>query len=102
MFLTGMFCLPLSIAFAVIGSIAKKFKTAIVWFIVGAIAFTHFLWYFNILGGSLGTKIGKYEPPAWYSFFPYSMIGVVLFIGLWLFFDRKRMKKGQPPPLPKQ
>ena len=102
MFWTGIGCFPLSIVLAIVGVSSKKIKNAIISFFFGAIAFTHFLWYFNVLGGSLATKVERYEPPAWYSFFPYSLIGFALLIGLWIIFDRRRAKISQPPPLPKQ
>lgn len=100
MFLTGMACFPLSVAFACLGAVSKKIEIALLWFIVAAFTFTHFVFYFNVLGGALGTKVGRYEPPNWFSFLPYCLIGVPVLIGLWILFGKGR--KSCPPPLPKQ
>jgi len=102
MFWTGIGCFPLSIALIIVGVSSKKIKNAIISFSFGAIAFTHFLWYFNVLGGSLATKVGEYKLPAWYSFLPYSLVGFVLLIGLWIIFNSSRAKASQSPAPPKQ
>lgn len=99
MFFSGMACLPLSLVLACLGAVSKRLGTAILWFLAGSILFTHFLFYFAVLGGSLGTKVGRYEMPSWFSFLPYSLVGVAALIVLWLFLDRRRVKSS-PPPLP--
>ena len=101
MFWTGIGSFPLSIGLAIVGVTSKKIQNAIAALFFGAIACTHFLWYFTLLEGSLGTKVGRYEPPAWYSFLPYSLIAFVALIGFWGLVGRRRAG-ATPPPLPKQ
>lgn len=101
MFWTGIGSFPLFIALAIVGTGCKRIKKALISFSLGAIAFTHFLWYFNVLGGSLATKVGRYESPAWFSFLPYSLIGMSLLIVLWFIVDKRRMG-ATPSPLTKQ
>ena len=93
MFWTGLGCFPLTIVLAIGGFRSEKIKDAIISFFFQAIAFTHFLWYANVLGGSLA---------AWYLYLPYPLIGFVIFIGIWVFIDWHRRKAAQPPPIPKQ
>lgn len=100
MFFIGMGCLPVSIGLAIAGAACRNIKNAIRYFVLAGISFNHFLFYFAVLGGSLGTKVGAYELPNWFSFMPFSLIGVVILIGLWILFDRRR--EPLPPPLPKQ
>lgn len=90
MFLSGMGCGPLALTFAIIGAVCKKLLTAVSWFVAAALAFTHFLWYFDVLGGALSAKVGTYEPSPWISFLPYSAIGAGVLTALWVWFDRCR------------
>lgn len=100
MFWTGIGCFPLSIALAIMGAGCRKIGIAFLWFFAGSIAFNHFLFYINVLGGALGTKVGRYEAPSWISFSPYSLIGVVVLVALWFMFDCGGVRK-TPPPLPR-
>jgi len=101
MFWTGIGSFPLSIGLAIVGVTSKTIKKAITALFLGAIACTHFLWYFNLLGGALASKVGRYEPPAWYSFLPYSLTAFVVLIGVWSVVGKRRAG-ATPPPLPKQ
>jgi len=100
MFLIGMGCLPISLGLAIAGAASRRIKNAVIIFAIAGIAFNHFLFYFAVLGGSLGTKVGTYELPNWFSFLPYSLVSVAVLIGLWILFDRHRTS--HPPSLPKQ
>lgn len=100
MFLIGMGCLPISLGLAIAGAASRRIKNAITFFAMAGIAFNHFLFYGSVLGGSLGTKVGTFEFPNWFSFLPYSFVGVLVLLGLWILFDRHRTPL--PPPLPKQ
>ncbi len=101
MFGTGIGSFPLSIYLAIVGVTRKTLKKAIATLFLGAIACTHFLWYFNLLGGALASKVGRYEPPAWYSFLPYSLSAFVVLIGVWSLVGRRRAEAA-PPKLPNQ
>ena len=100
MFFIGMGCLPVSIGLAIAGAACRKIKNAITFFVFAGLAFNHFLFYGAVLGGSLGTKVGSFKLPNWFSFLPYSLIGCAILVGLWIVFDRRR--PAVPPPLPKQ
>ena len=99
MFWSGIGCLPLSVALAILGFNSKNKAKAMMSFFMGAVAFTHFLWFFNYLGRGLAHKVGRFEAPSWYSFVPYSLVGFALLIGLWSVFDTRRAPVS-PPPLP--
>jgi len=99
MFLIGMGCLPISLGFAIAGAASRKIKIAVICFAIAGIAFNHFLFYGAVLGGSLGTKVGTFEIPNWFSFLPFSAVGVLVLLALWILFDRHRPPL--PPPLPK-
>lgn len=101
MFWTGIGSFPLAIYLAIVGVTSKTIKKAATTLFLGAIVCTHFLWYFSLLGGALASKVGRYEPPAWYSFLPYSLIAFVVLTGAWALIAR-RSAEANPPPLPKQ
>ena len=83
MFWTGLGCLPLSIILGFLGTLSRKLGIAVLLFITAGFSFTHSLWYFNALGGALGTKIGSYTAPSWTSFLPYGLGGALISIFLW-------------------
>lgn len=64
-------------------------RNALLSFTFASIALTHFLWYMNVLGGSLATKVGEYRVPAWSSFLPCPLAGSGLLMGLWMVFRRR-------------
>lgn len=67
---SGIGCLPLTIGVFIAAFRAKKVWIAVPLLAVGSVATTHFMWYFTVLGGALGTKVGEYLPPSWWSFYP--------------------------------
>jgi hypothetical protein len=93
MFWSGIGCLPFSIVLAVVGTFTKKALLAAVSFLLGGLAFTHFLWFFNVLGGSLGTKIGKYVLPSWQSFLPYGLGSALGLFAFWIAFRNLELKR---------
>ena len=84
--------LPLSIVLAIAGAFSKKTWLAAVSFLFAGIMFSHFLWYFNVLGGSLGTKIGTYVPPLWRSFLPYGLGSALGLFVFWIAFRNLELK----------
>lgn len=102
MFWTGMGCFPLTIILIVLGALTKKTLRAVAYFLLATLTFTHFLWFFSMLGGALGTKVGRYEPPDWFSFFPPSLACFVVVMACKLALDHRRKQALQPPPLPPQ
>ncbi len=102
MFWTGIGCFPLTLILIILGALTKKALRAAAYFLLAALTFTHFVWYFNMLGGALGTKVGRYEPPNWFSFLPFPLVGFVVIMAVWVANDRHRKQALQPPPLPPQ
>lgn len=102
MFWTGIGCLPLSIILIILGALTRKVQQAAALFFLAAMTFTHFVWYFNVLGGALSTKVGRYEPPDWFSFLPFPLVGFIVLTAVWVANDRRRKRAAQPPPLPRQ
>lgn len=102
MFWTGIACFPLTIILIVLGALTKKALRAAAFFLLAALTFTHFVWYFNMLGGALGTKVGRYEPPDWFSFLPLPLASFVVSMACKLALDHRRKQALQPPPLPPQ
>jgi len=97
MFWSGLVSLPIAIVLAIVGAWCRKAKSAAILFLMAGFAFTHFLWYFNVLGGSLGTKVGNFLPPSWHSFLPYGLLpagGLLLF---WFLFRNLTVKSSNNP-----
>jgi hypothetical protein len=97
MFWGGMICLPLAIILTVVGTFCRKATFAALAFVCAGVAFTHFLWFFNVLGGSLGTKVGKYVPPSWYSFVPYGLLPAAGLLLFWFLFKRLKENTNSKP-----
>jgi len=97
MFWSGMICLPLSIILSVVGTFCRMATVAALAFVCAGLAFTHFLWFFNVLGGSLGTKVGKYSPPSWYSFLPYGLFAAAGLLIFWYLFRNLQLKNSDKP-----
>lgn len=97
-----MGCFPLTIILIVLGALTKKALRAAAFFLLAALTFTHFLWYINMLGGALGTKVGRYEPPEWFSSLPFPLASFIVIMACKLALDHRRNQALQPPPLPPQ
>jgi len=100
MFWSGLASFPLFLALAIAGFRCRAFIRAYGAFCLSAVALNHFIWYFNVLGGALGTKIGRYDPPSWDSFLPYTLNACFLLSALWYVVQRRKNKVPQPPHLP--
>ena len=100
-FWSGMLCLPAAILISILGFNTKTLKTAAGCFSIGALALTHFLWYFTVLGGALATKVGTFTLPFWPSFLLWPVVVGLLLLVTWLLRDRRR-KRRVPPPLSKE
>jgi len=96
-FWSGMICLPLAIILTVVGTFCRKATVAAFAFVIAGLSFTHFLWFFNVLGGSLGTKVGKYVPPSWYSFLPYGLFASAGLLIFWYLFRNLQFKNSDKP-----
>lgn len=53
MFWTCMGCFSLTIILITFGARAKEITSAATFFFAAALTSTHFVWYFNVLGGAL-------------------------------------------------
>jgi 4-amino-4-deoxy-L-arabinose transferase-like glycosyltransferase len=102
MFWTGMGCFPLSLFLISFGARAKEVWQAAKFFLLAAITLTHFVWYLKVFSGALTTWKGPYEPPAWYSFLPFTVVIFVILTGVWIAHDRRQKRVAQTPPLPRE
>lgn len=79
MFWGGVGCLPLAVGLFFMAFASPRLRPALVFFALGSLATTHFLWFFMYLGGALGTKVGEFHPTPWIRFLP---IGFIMATGL--------------------
>ncbi len=91
-FWSGIGCLPLMIAVFIAAFRTKKVWIAVLLLAVGSAAATHFMWYFTVLGGALGTKVGEYHPPAWWSLYPTGLAIALLVAVVRALLNRRRRR----------
>jgi hypothetical protein len=97
MFWVGIGSLPLAIVLFVMAFRGKVAWKALVMFAIGSIALTHFLWYFNYLGGALATKSGHFQPTSWWHFYLFGFIVAVILSGIYLCWRLVSVKLSEVP-----